>query len=69
MRIDVLPIGLYQENSIIVHDHDHVLLIDPGRYPDIIAAKISPKEAVDAVILTHGHDDHTGAVDDLAERY
>ena len=67
--IDVLPIGLYEENSYVVHDHGHVLLIDPGRYPKLIAEKIGAQETVDAIVLTHGHHDHTGAVDDLADQY
>ncbi|MDO4415074.1 MAG: MBL fold metallo-hydrolase [Erysipelotrichaceae bacterium] len=69
MKIDTLPIGLYQENSYVLHDHDHVLIIDPGRYPKQIAACISKKETVDGIILTHGHEDHTGAADDLSDLY
>ena len=69
MKVDVLPIGLYEENSYVLHDHDHVLIIDPGRYPKQIAACISKKETVDGIILTHGHEDHTGAADDLADLY
>ena len=69
MKVDVLPIGLYQENSYVLHDHDHVLLIDPGRYPETIAEYVGKNETVDAVLLTHGHEDHTGAADDLADLY
>ncbi len=69
MKVDVLPIGLYQENSYVLHDHDHVLFIDPGRYAIQIAACVSEKETVDGVILTHGHEDHTQAADDLAEMF
>lgn len=69
MKIDVLPIGLYGENSYVLHDHDHVLFIDPGRYAGAIAEKVSDKETVDAVVLTHGHEDHVGAVDDLCDHY
>ena len=58
MKVDVLPIGLYQENSYVLHDHDHVLFIDPGRYAKQIAACVSEKETVDGVILTHTHSDH-----------
>jgi hydroxyacylglutathione hydrolase len=69
MKIDTLPIGLYEENSYVLHDQDHVLLIDPGRYGEKIAACIHPEEKVDGIVLTHGHADHVGAVDDLADRF
>lgn len=67
MKIDVLPIGLYQENIYVLHDHGHVLVIDPGRYAKQIASCIEKNETVDGIILTHGHEDHTGAVDDLTD--
>lgn len=69
MKVDVLPIGLYQENSYVLHDHDHVLFIDPGRYAKQIASCVGPKETVDGIILTHGHEDHTAAADDLADQF
>jgi len=67
MKIETLPIGLYQENSYILHDNGHVLFIDPGRFGKELAAHVGENETVDAILLTHGHEDHTGAVDDLAE--
>lgn len=69
MRIDTLPIGLYEENSYVIHDHGHILFVDPGRYWKKIASMLGKDEAVDAIVLTHGHADHTGAVDDLADQY
>jgi glyoxylase-like metal-dependent hydrolase (beta-lactamase superfamily II) len=69
MNLDILPIGLYQENSYILHDNGHVLFIDPGRYAKEIMKHIKKDEIIDGIALTHGHEDHTGAVDDLAEAY
>ncbi len=69
MKIEVLPIGPYEENSIILHDGGHVLIIDPGGYSGLISSRIGRDEKVDGILLTHGHDDHTGAVDDLCEKY
>ena len=69
MKVDVLPIGLYEENSYVLHDHDHVLFIDPGRNAKQIAACVSEKETADGIILTHGHADHTQAADDISEMY
>ena len=69
MNLDILPIGLYQENSYVLHDAGHVLFIDPGRYAKEIMKTVKENETVDGILLTHGHEDHTGAVDDLAEHY
>jgi len=69
MNLDILPIGLYQENSYVLHDQGHVLFIDPGRYAKEIMKCVKSEEKADGIILTHGHEDHTGAVDDLAEAY
>lgn len=69
MNLDILPIGLYGENSYVLHDQKHVLLIDPGRYASEIRKRIGNDEQVDAIALTHGHEDHTGAVDDLVDIY
>lgn len=69
MKLEVLPIGLYGENIYILHENDHVLIVDPGAHAKEIANMISKKETVDAIILTHGHEDHTGAVDDLVDMY
>ena len=69
MNLDILPIGLYGENSYVLHDQGHVLFIDPGRYAKKIASCVKDNEIVDGIVLTHGHEDHTGAVDDLCDLY
>ena len=69
MKLDILPIGQYEENVYVLHDKGHVLIIDPGRSAKTIASMIAQDETVDAVILTHGHADHTQAADDISEMY
>lgn len=69
MKLDILPIGMYEENSYILHDNGHVLFIDPGRFAKELMRYVSEDEIVDGIILTHGHEDHTGAADDLADAY
>ena len=69
MKVEVLPIGLYGENSYVLHDNGHVLFVDPGRHAREIAKCVDDKETVDGILLTHGHEDHTGAADDLADMF
>ncbi len=69
MKIDTLPIGLYAENSYLLHDNNHVLFIDPGRFAEELSRYVNEGETVDAILLTHGHEDHTLAVDDLYDKY
>ncbi len=69
MKLDILPVGMYEENCYVLHDKGHVLIVDPGRRPEKIAACIGADETVDGILLTHGHSDHTMAADDLAEKY
>lgn len=69
MKLDILPIGLYEENSYILHEDGHVLFIDPGRFAKELIAHVKEDEVVDGIVLTHGHEDHTGAVDDLVDHY
>ena len=57
------------ENSYVVHKDSHVLVVDPGGHADIIASVIDKNETVDAILLTHGHEDHTGAVDELVNMF
>ena len=69
MKIDTLPIGLYDENIYILHENDKVLIIDPGNNADKIIDKINKNEKVQGILITHGHYDHTGAVDDIYDYY
>lgn len=69
MKLDTLPIGLYGENIYVLHENGHVLIIDPGKNAKEIAQCISKDEIVDGIILTHGHEDHTQATDDLVDIY
>ena len=69
-KIDVLPLGAYQTNCYIVWetDSDRCAVIDPGYDPQAILARLGQLGlTLDAILLTHGHFDHVGAVEALAE--
>ena len=65
--IHTLPLGDYQTNTYIVSgDGKHCAIIDPGFEPQTILAKVNQLGlTVEAVLLTHGHFDHVGAVEKI----
>ena len=69
-NIHTLTLGLYQVNCYIVHNEgsDRCVVIDPGYEPKKIAAFLREKGLkLEAILLTHGHFDHVGAVKDLVD--
>lgn len=72
LKIHVLPLGDYQTNCYIVHAENSTdcLIIDPGYEPEIISSYLEEKGLTPAaILLTHCHFDHVGAVKDLAAQY
>ena len=69
MKIDCYPIGDYEENSYILRENKKVVFIDPGKRADFLISQVKEDEKVFGILLTHGHDDHTGAVDDLVDHF
>ena len=69
LNIRTLPLGAYQTNCYLVWEEasPSCVVIDPGYEPDAVLneAKKLGKE-IAAILLTHGHFDHVGAVRDLA---
>ena len=69
LKIHTLTLGLYQTNTYIIHEESSTrcCVIDPGYQAGVILDKIgSLGLTLEAILLTHGHFDHVGAVKDLA---
>lgn len=70
MHIQRIPAGIYQTNCYLVMDEasKEAVLIDPAGDAPFLLEKIREAEAkVEAILLTHGHGDHIGAVKELKE--
>ncbi|MGB0873185.1 MAG: MBL fold metallo-hydrolase [Solirubrobacterales bacterium] len=72
MKVAYLTVGPVAENTFLAINEDAdnaALLIDPGDEPDAITQAIEGSNAdVKAILLTHTHFDHVGAVAPMAER-
>lgn len=70
MQMDIMELGLYQTNCYIVWEGKDGIVIDPGYDAARILARLEELGVVPlAVVLTHGHFDHVGAVGELANAF
>lgn len=70
MNIKTLPVGQLETNCYVVVDEENLVcaLIDPGDESNTIMDYVeSNKLKVGAILLTHGHYDHVGAVKEIME--
>lgn len=68
MKHITYPAGVYQANCYIIYDEKSMkgIIIDPGGEAEDIEKLVNDKGiAPQFILLTHGHFDHTGAVNDL----
>ena len=67
VSFDTLPLGAYQTNCYILKNDGKALVIDPGYEPETVLAHLRREGlTLEAILLTHGHFDHVGAVKKLA---
>ena len=69
LKTHTLALGLYQTNCYIIHDEQSktCCVIDPGYEAETILAECKKLGlSIEAILLTHGHFDHVGAVKELA---
>lgn len=67
MNIKRVVVGPLQENCYIVEKEGESLIIDPGDEADKIIASITYPPV--AILITHNHFDHVGALQSLKEKY
>ena len=69
LQFVTMPLGAYQTNCYILRadTSDRCVVIDPGYEPETILSKLrSLGKSLEAILLTHCHFDHVGAVKELA---
>ena len=69
LKVYAMALGAYQTNCYIIHDEHSktCCVIDPGYDADLVLSKLdSLGLTLEAILLTHGHFDHVGAVKELA---
>jgi hydroxyacylglutathione hydrolase len=68
LDVEMLTVGAIAENCFLVRraGSDRVLVVDPGEEADRILAAAGEMGTVEAILLTHCHFDHIGAVAPVA---
>ncbi len=71
LKVNTYPLGPIQTNCYIISDESgNCLIMDPGEESGRIINKVKSKEMTPvAILLTHAHFDHIGAVDSIRDRY
>lgn len=68
MRVKLIKVGKLRTNCYILTEGNNCVVIDPGDDFPNIRSQIGPNRLL-AILLTHRHDDHVGALRDLVKYY
>lgn len=72
MLVNKTVLGVYQENAYIIIDEEtrDAMIVDPGDEGEALVKYLENlKVHLKAILLTHGHIDHVGAVDTVREAF
>lgn len=70
MKIECIPVGELEVNCYLLTEGSSAVIIDPGASFELLVKKIEGQNlTLKAIILTHGHFDHIGAVAKLSEKF
>lgn len=71
LKVEKLVVGLIEENTYaVINEENKALIFDPGDEANKIIAWIQENQwEVEAILLTHSHFDHIGALDELRAHF
>lgn len=70
MEIKSMSLGPLGTNCYIIYNEADAIIIDPGGNEEVVVTFLKDKSCTPkAILLTHAHFDHIGAVDYLREKY
>lgn len=64
MELKTLKVGILQTNCYLLFQDNNAIIIDPGAKAERIRAALGEHHVL-AILLTHAHFDHIGAINDL----
>jgi len=68
MNIETIKVGALQTNCYILSCNGKTLVIDPGDDYYILKRYLMEKD-IEAILITHGHEDHIGAVNSIVDAH
>lgn len=70
MKIECIPVGELEVNCYLLSEGSSAVIIDPGASFELLVKRIEEQNlSLRAIVLTHGHFDHIGAVAKLSKKY
>src|SRR5699024_3457409 len=70
MQISSLALGLVKTNTYFIENDKNVILVDPAADYELMIKKLNQiNKHVIAVLLTHAHFDHIGALDQFVDKF
>ncbi|HQR50210.1 MAG TPA: hydroxyacylglutathione hydrolase [Methylophilaceae bacterium] len=68
--LEVIPIPAFRDNYIwLLRRKGHAVVVDPGDAAPVLALLAEQQLQLDAILVTHHHDDHIGGVTELVRTF
>lgn len=68
MKVETLTVGLLETNCYLIDHGGYLLIVDPGDEFEKIERQVGNRKVL-AILITHYHEDHIGALEKIKKRY